>query len=45
MRVRLGPVHLPRDLARGRSRALPPGERRALLAEIEAAEGGAGAPA
>ncbi len=45
MRVRLGPVHLPRDLARGRSRALPPGERRALLAEIEAAEAGAGAGA
>ncbi len=37
MRVRLGPVHLPRDLPRGRSRALPPSERRALLAEIEAA--------
>jgi len=37
MRVRLGPVQLPRDLARGRSRALPPSERRALLEEIEAA--------
>jgi 23S rRNA pseudouridine2605 synthase len=37
MRVRLGPVHLPRDLPRGRSRALPSGERRALLEEIEAA--------
>jgi 23S rRNA pseudouridine2605 synthase len=37
MRVRLGPVHLPRDLPRGRSRALPPSERRALLEEIEAA--------
>jgi hypothetical protein len=37
MRVRLGPVHLPRDLARGRSRALPQSERRALLEEIEAA--------
>ena len=36
MRVRLGPVELPRDLPRGRSRALPPGERRALLDEIEA---------
>jgi 23S rRNA pseudouridine2605 synthase len=35
MRVRLGPVHLPRDLPRGRSRALPPSERRALLEEIE----------
>jgi 23S rRNA pseudouridine2605 synthase len=39
MRVRLGPVHLPRDLARGRSRALPPSERRALLEEIELAGG------
>jgi 23S rRNA pseudouridine2605 synthase len=37
MRVRLGPVHLPRDLPRGRSRALPPSERRALLEEIDAA--------
>jgi len=37
MRVRLGPVHLPRDLPRGRSRALPPSERRALLEEIEGA--------
>ena len=37
MRVRLGPVQLPRDLPRGRSRALPPSERRALLEEIEAA--------
>jgi len=37
MRVRLGPVLLPRDLPRGRSRALPPSERRALLEEIEAA--------
>jgi 23S rRNA pseudouridine2605 synthase len=46
MRVRLGPVHLPRDLPRGRSRALPPSERRALLEEIEAAGlGAAGAPA
>jgi 23S rRNA pseudouridine2605 synthase len=43
MRVRLGPVLLPRDLARGRSRALPSGERRALLEEIEAA--GASVPA
>jgi 23S rRNA pseudouridine2605 synthase len=43
MRVRLGPVHLPRDLARGRSRALPPSERRALLEEIEAAGSGAAA--
>jgi 23S rRNA pseudouridine2605 synthase len=39
MRVRLGPVHLPRDLPRGRSRALPPSERRALLEEIEGAPG------
>jgi hypothetical protein len=30
-------VHLPRDLPRGRSRALPPSERRALLEEIEGA--------
>ena len=37
MRVRLGPVQLPRDLPRGRSRALAPSERRALLEEIEAA--------
>lgn len=37
MRVRLGPVHLPRDLPRGRSRALPASERRALLEEIETA--------
>jgi 23S rRNA pseudouridine2605 synthase len=42
MRVRLGPVHLPRDLPRGRSRALPPSERRALLQEIETAVGAAG---
>jgi 23S rRNA pseudouridine2605 synthase len=41
MRVRLGPVHLPRDLPRGRSRALPPSERRALLEEIETAVGAA----
>lgn len=37
MRVRLGPVQLPRDLPRGRSRALLPSERRALLEEIDAA--------
>jgi 23S rRNA pseudouridine2605 synthase len=41
MRVRLGPVPLPRDLPRGRSRALPPSERRALLEEIDAAGAGA----
>lgn len=35
MRVRLGPVQLPRDLARGRSRVLPASERRALLEEID----------
>jgi 23S rRNA pseudouridine2605 synthase len=35
MRVRLGPVQLPRDLPRGRSQALPAGERRALLQEID----------
>ena len=35
MRVRLGPVQLPRDLPRGRSRALAASERRALLLEIE----------
>ena len=44
MRVRLGPVLLPRDLPRGRSRALPPSERRALLEEIEAAGTGAAGP-
>jgi 23S rRNA pseudouridine2605 synthase len=43
MRVRLGPVHLPRDLPRGRSRALPAGEQRALLEETAAA-GAAAAP-
>jgi 23S rRNA pseudouridine2605 synthase len=43
MRVRLGPVLLPRDLARGRSRALLPSERRALLEEIEAAGSAASA--
>ena len=36
MRVRLGPVQMPRDLPRGRSRPLPAGERRALLQEIDA---------
>jgi 16S rRNA U516 pseudouridylate synthase RsuA-like enzyme len=41
MRVRLGPVQLPRDLPRGRSRPLLPSERRALLEEIEAAGTGA----
>ena len=37
MRVRFGPVHLTRDLARGRSRALLMSERNALMNEIEAA--------
>jgi 23S rRNA pseudouridine2605 synthase len=37
MRVRFGPVHLTRDLARGRSRALLSSERNALMNEIEAA--------
>jgi hypothetical protein len=36
MRVRLGPVHLSRDLSRGRSRLLTAGERQALLNEIDA---------
>ena len=44
MRVRLGPVQLPRDLPRGRSRPLPPSERRALLEEIEVAGPGAAGP-
>ena len=37
MRVRLGPLHLSRDLPRGRSRALTSGERHALVNEIDAA--------
>jgi 23S rRNA pseudouridine2605 synthase len=37
MRVRFGPVHLLRDLPRGRSRAMLPGERDALLYEIKSA--------
>jgi 23S rRNA pseudouridine2605 synthase len=37
MRVRFGPVHLTRDLPRGRSRALLPAERNALMNEIAAA--------
>jgi 23S rRNA pseudouridine2605 synthase len=37
MRVRFGPVHLTRDLARGRSRAMLPAERNALHHEITAA--------
>lgn len=41
MRVRLGPVQLPRDLPRGRSRALAAGERRALLQEIDTPTGDA----
>jgi 23S rRNA pseudouridine2605 synthase len=35
MRVRLGPVQLSRDLPRGHSRSMSPGERTALLNEIE----------
>jgi 23S rRNA pseudouridine2605 synthase len=37
MRIRFGPVHLTRDLARGRVRAMLPAERNALLNEITAA--------
>jgi 23S rRNA pseudouridine2605 synthase len=39
MRVRLGPVHLSRDVPRGRSRALTSGEHNALVNEIDAAGG------
>jgi 23S rRNA pseudouridine2605 synthase len=41
MRVRFGPVRLSRDLPRGHSRPLAPGERTALMNEIEAADHGA----
>jgi 23S rRNA pseudouridine2605 synthase len=44
MRVRFGPVHLSRDLPRGRSRAMSPGEHSALLNEIAAATAAASAP-
>ena len=37
MRVRFGPVHLSRDLPRGHSRIMTPGERSSLKHEIEAA--------
>jgi len=37
MRVRLGPIKLPRDLPRGRSRALAAADRQGLLDEIAAA--------
>jgi len=37
MRVRLGPVHLSRELPRGHSRAMLAGERNALINEIDAA--------
>jgi 23S rRNA pseudouridine2605 synthase len=37
MRVRLGPVHLSRELPRGHSRAMLAGERSALVNEIDAA--------
>jgi 23S rRNA pseudouridine2605 synthase len=37
MRVRFGPVHLTRDLARGRSRPLTLAERNALMNEVAAA--------
>ena len=37
MRVRFGPVHLSRELPRGHSRIMTPGERSALMHEIEAA--------
>jgi 23S rRNA pseudouridine2605 synthase len=45
MRVRFGPVHLTRDLPRGRSRALLSAERNALMNEIEAANAPAVDPA
>ncbi len=38
MRVRLGPVHLMRELPRGHSRAMSAGERSALMNEIDAAK-------
>lgn len=38
MRVRLGPVHLSRDLPRGHSRAMLASERNALMNEIDAAK-------
>jgi 23S rRNA pseudouridine2605 synthase len=37
MRVRLGPIHLSRELPRGHSRAMLAGERSALVNEIDAA--------
>ena len=37
MRIRFGPVHLSRELPRGHSRVMAPGERSALMHEIEAA--------
>lgn len=37
MRIRLGPVHLGRDVPRGRLREVTLGERNALLNEVEAA--------
>lgn len=45
MRVRLGPVHLSRDLPRGHSRAMLASERNALMNEIAAAAPSAAAPA
>jgi 23S rRNA pseudouridine2605 synthase len=38
MRIRFGPVHLSRELPRGRSRAMTPAERKALINEIDAAK-------
>jgi 23S rRNA pseudouridine2605 synthase len=38
MRVRFGPVHLSRDLPRGHSRVITPGEKSSLKHEIEAAQ-------
>jgi 23S rRNA pseudouridine2605 synthase len=38
MRVRFGPIHLTRDLPRGRSRSMLPAERNALVNEIDAAK-------
>ena len=37
MRVRFGPIHLSRELPRGRSRAMSTSERNALINEIDAA--------
>ena len=44
IRTRFGPVRLPRDLPRGQSRELPPGEVRALYAAAGIGEDRAAAP-